>query len=129
MKKKMQIRIWGTSEENIEMIELLKSSLGEKVKIVSQPYPSVNGVTQCIFNVLEKICDRKVLIIMNHFDERYLVDSNYFDMQEVFEICSRLMLLNAIRIDDWWNFDMNDPDENEADSFLEQFSDSVDDAD
>jgi hypothetical protein len=66
---------------------------------------------------------------MNHFDERYLVDSNNFDMQEVFEICSRLMLLNAIRIDDWWNFDMNDPDENEADSFLEQFSDSVDDAD
>lgn len=125
----MQIRIWGTSEENIEMIELLKSSLGEKVKIVSQPYPSVNGVTQRIFNVLEKICDRKVLIIMNHFDERYLVDSNNFDMQEVFEICSRLMLLNAIRIDDWWNFDMNDPDENEADSFLEQFSDSVDDAD
>jgi hypothetical protein len=125
----MQIRIWGTSEENIEMIELLKSSLGEKVKIVSQPYPSVNGVTQRIFNVLEKICDRKVFIIMNHFDERYLVDSNNFDMQEVFEICSRLMLLNAIRIDDWWNFDMNDPDENEADSFHEQFSDSVDDAD
>jgi hypothetical protein len=49
MKKNMQIRIWGTSEENIEMIELLKSSLGEKVKIVSQPYPSVNGVTQRIY--------------------------------------------------------------------------------
>ena len=45
----MQVRIWGTSEENIEMIELLKSSLGEKVKIVSQPYPSVNGVTQRIY--------------------------------------------------------------------------------
>lgn len=77
----MQIRIWGTPEENNEMMNLLKNNFGDKIKIISQPYPSVNGVTQRIFISLQG---------------------------------------ESI---------MNDPDENEADSFLEQFSDSVDDAD
>ena len=45
----MQIRILGTLEENQKMIELLKTNLGEKVKIISSAYPSANGITQRIY--------------------------------------------------------------------------------
>ena len=44
----MQLRLWGTLEENQEMIEVLKSNLGEKVKIISAPYSSASGLTQRI---------------------------------------------------------------------------------
>ena len=45
----MQLRLWGTLEENQEMIEVLKSNLGEKVKIISAPYSSASGLTQRIY--------------------------------------------------------------------------------
>ena len=45
----MQLRLWGTLEENQEMIEVLKSNLGEKVKIISASYSSASGLTQRIY--------------------------------------------------------------------------------
>lgn len=39
-KKTMQIRLWGTTQENQAMIDLIKKELKEKVKIISSPYPS-----------------------------------------------------------------------------------------
>ena len=45
----MQVRIWGTPEENSEMMDLLKNNLGDKIKIISSSYPSANGVTQRIY--------------------------------------------------------------------------------
>ena len=45
----MQLRLWGTLEENQEMIEVLKSNLGEKVKIISAPYSSASDLTQRIY--------------------------------------------------------------------------------
>ena len=44
----MQIRLWGTTQENKEMIDLLKRELKEKIKIVSAPYVSKNN-TQRIY--------------------------------------------------------------------------------
>lgn len=34
----MQIRLMGTPSENNEIIEILKGTLGDKIKIVSSPY-------------------------------------------------------------------------------------------
>ena len=51
----MQVRIWGTPEENREMIELLRSNLGDKIKIISSAYPSVNGVTQRIYVEIDSV--------------------------------------------------------------------------
>ena len=45
----MQVRLWGTPDENMEMIEVLKSNLGEKVKILSAPYLSASDRTQRIY--------------------------------------------------------------------------------
>ena len=45
----MQVRLWGTPDENMEMIEVLKSNLGEKVKIISAPYLSASDRTQRIY--------------------------------------------------------------------------------
>lgn len=45
----MQIRLWGTPEENQEMIELLRNDLEDKIKIISSPYRSANGVTQRVY--------------------------------------------------------------------------------
>ena len=39
----MQIRLWGTTQENKEMIDLLKRELKEKIEIVSAPYVSKNN--------------------------------------------------------------------------------------
>ena len=51
-KKTMQIRLWGTTQENKEMIDLLKRELKEKIKIVSAPYVSKNN-TQRIYIELD----------------------------------------------------------------------------
>lgn len=54
-----------------------------------------------IFSVLEHICNSRILVILNNFDERYLVDSrfasydSYCDIHEVHNLCSRLLFLNA----------------------------------
>ena len=45
----MQVRLWGTPDENMEMLEVLKSNLGEKVKIISAPYLSASDRTQRIY--------------------------------------------------------------------------------
>ena len=202
------IRYFGDRYEVVMLLDCRKGlvDMFEDVPLINfekvQSDSSFDEILR-IFNVLENICDQNVLIILDHFDERYLVDSNHFDMNEVSEICSRLMLLNAtilvngsfdvsnfykkehfrhyhellyklaeicchkyryvkakyyikkaisvadgcakqyvqkfkeedinllnfIWINDWWSFDINDPDENETDSFLEQFLDCVDDVD
>ena len=48
-KKTMQIRLWGTTQENQAMIDLIKKELKEKVKIISSPYPSKNNPTQRVY--------------------------------------------------------------------------------
>ena len=48
-KKTMQIRLWGTTQENQAMIDLIKKELKEKVKIISSPYPSKNNSTQRVY--------------------------------------------------------------------------------
>ena len=54
-----------------------------------------------VFNVLERVCDNKVLIVLDNFDERYLVDPRFAsriyhcDIQQVYDICLRLQFLNA----------------------------------
>ena len=45
----MQVRIWGTPQENQAMIDLIKKELKEKVKIISSPYPSKNNPTQRVY--------------------------------------------------------------------------------
>lgn len=45
----MQVRIWGTEKENAEMLEILKSSLSDKIKIISSPYLSEGNDTQRIY--------------------------------------------------------------------------------
>lgn len=54
-----------------------------------------------LFNALEHICNNHVLVVLNNFDERYLVASEFashdyeYNLYEVHDICSRLLLLNA----------------------------------
>ena len=45
----MQIRLNGTKKENEEMIEILKSTLGDKIKIVSLPYRNRNNDSERIY--------------------------------------------------------------------------------
>ena len=45
----MQIRLWGTEKENAEMIEILKKSLCDKIKIISSPYRSEGNDTERIY--------------------------------------------------------------------------------
>ena len=45
----MQIRLWGTPEENKEMIRLLQQKLEDKIKIISSPYLSKNNNMQRIY--------------------------------------------------------------------------------
>ena len=45
----MQIRLLGTPDENERMIELLQNNLEDKIKIISAPYRSANGVTQRVY--------------------------------------------------------------------------------
>ena len=45
----MQIRLWGTPEENQEMIDRLQNNLENKIKIISTPYRSANSVTQRVY--------------------------------------------------------------------------------
>ena len=45
----MQLRVWGTPEENHEVLNMLHKELKDKIKIVSAPYPSPNGKTQRIY--------------------------------------------------------------------------------
>ena len=45
----MQVRIWGTPQENQAMIDLIKKELKEKVKIISSAYQSKNNNTQRIY--------------------------------------------------------------------------------
>ena len=45
----MQVRIWGTLQENQAMIDLIKKELKEKVKIISSPYPSKNNPMQRVY--------------------------------------------------------------------------------
>ena len=45
----MQIRLFGTEEENVKMIEILQSALENKIKIISPPYSSRNNNTQRIY--------------------------------------------------------------------------------
>ena len=45
----MQIRLWGTTQENNEIINLLQQKLEDKIKIISSPYVSKNNNTQRIY--------------------------------------------------------------------------------
>lgn len=45
----MQIRVWGTPQENTEIINLLKRELKDKIKMISSPYLSKNNKTQRIY--------------------------------------------------------------------------------
>ena len=45
----MQIRLWGTENENKETIDILQNALGERIKIISPPYPSKGNKTQRIY--------------------------------------------------------------------------------
>lgn len=45
----MQIRLWGTLQENTDMINLLQRELQDKIQIISSPYMSKNNETQRIY--------------------------------------------------------------------------------
>lgn len=45
----MQIRIWGTTQENTKIINLLKRELKGRIKMISSPYLSKNNKTQRIY--------------------------------------------------------------------------------
>ena len=45
----MQVRLWGTPDENQEMMEFLRHNLGDKIKIISAPYSSASGLMQRIY--------------------------------------------------------------------------------
>lgn len=45
----MQIRLWGTETENKEMIGILQNALGERIKIISPPYPSKGNSSKRIY--------------------------------------------------------------------------------
>ena len=45
----MQIRLWGTETENKEAISILQNALGERIKIISPPYPSKGNPTKRIY--------------------------------------------------------------------------------
>ena len=45
----MQVRIWGTLQENQAMIDILQKELQDKIKIISSPYVSKNNNTQRIY--------------------------------------------------------------------------------
>lgn len=45
----MQIRLMGTPKENTEMIEILKTSLGDKIKIISSPYSNRNNNSERVY--------------------------------------------------------------------------------
>lgn len=45
----MQIRLWGTLQENTDMINLLQRELQNKIKIISSPYMSKNNETHRIY--------------------------------------------------------------------------------
>ena len=45
----MQIRIWGTPQENQDMIDILQKELQDKIKIISSPYMSKNNSTQRVY--------------------------------------------------------------------------------
>ena len=45
----MQIRLMGTPKENAEMIEILKTSLDDKIKIISSPYNNRNNDSERIY--------------------------------------------------------------------------------
>ena len=45
----MQVRVWGTSEENTEIISLLQEKIEDKIKIISSAYQSKNNNTQRVY--------------------------------------------------------------------------------
>ena len=45
----MQVRIWGTPQENEVMLQILRKGLNDKIKVVSSPYLSKNNNTQRIY--------------------------------------------------------------------------------
>ena len=45
----MQVRVWGTPEENQEIIDLLQREIKDKIKIISSVYQSKNNNTQRIY--------------------------------------------------------------------------------
>ena len=45
----MQVRIWGTPQENQYMINILQKELQDKIKIISSAYQSKNNSTQRIY--------------------------------------------------------------------------------
>lgn len=45
----MQIRLMGTPKENEEMVEILKGTLGDKIKIISSPYRNRNNDSERIY--------------------------------------------------------------------------------
>lgn len=45
----MQVRIWGTKQENEAMINILRKGLNDKIKIISSPYVSTNNSTQRVY--------------------------------------------------------------------------------
>ena len=53
----MQIRIWGTPQENEVMLQILRKGLNDKIKVVSSPYLSKNkNERQVQINFLAHAC-------------------------------------------------------------------------
>ena len=79
----MQIRLWGTSEENKYILELLKRELKEKIKIISPPYASKTNNTQRIYveTDLENRNYRKNSIKTDHSE----TEKTKFNEQALFE--------------------------------------------
>ena len=49
----MQLRLWGNAEELRETMDMLIDGFGDKIKIISRPYPSSSNDTQRIYIEVE----------------------------------------------------------------------------
>lgn len=48
-----------------------------------------------IFDVLDSLCDNKVLLVINNFHEGYIVDDSYFDIAQIQWLCERFEMSSA----------------------------------
>ena len=79
----MQIRLWGTAEENKDILNLLQQELQDKIKIVSSPYPSKNNATQRIY--IEIDLENKNYRKNPETSDNFEVESPKFKEQAIFE--------------------------------------------
>ena len=68
----------------------------EKLPIVNflpEVRPGTKSVVEQIFDVLDRLCNDRVLLVLENFHEGLLVDDEFFDVCEVLHICQRLSSL------------------------------------